>query len=47
MPNICNYEPLGTISKREIDRRFSEIHRYLCYVGAALTSLTTTTTTTA
>lgn len=45
--NICNYEPLTTVSKKEIDKRFAEIHKYLCYVGATLSSLTTTTTTTA
>jgi len=44
--NICQYEPLGTISRQEIDRRFREIHRFLCYVGAILPGLTTSTTTT-
>lgn len=44
--NICQYYPLTTISKTEIDRRFMEIHRYLCYIGAVLPGLIPTTTTT-
>lgn len=46
MSNICQYEPLTTISKKEIDRRFREIHRFLCYVGAVLPPLVPTTTST-
>lgn len=44
--NICQYQPLATMSRQEIDRRFERIHRFLCYVGAVLPGLTTSSTTT-
>lgn len=31
--NICNYTPLQTISRTEIDRRFQAVHKALCYLS--------------
>lgn len=33
--NICNYNPLTTISKVAIDDKFRTVHRYLCYLGSS------------
>jgi hypothetical protein len=34
MPNICNYSPMTTLSLREINHKFSTVHRNLCYALA-------------
>lgn len=33
--NICNYSPISTISRREIDSRFKIVHQYLCYLAGS------------
>lgn len=35
--NICQYSPLSTISRKEIDARFETVHRNLCYVNNTFT----------
>lgn len=32
--NICNYNPIVSLSLKEINGKFSSIHRYLCYLGS-------------
>ena len=34
--NICNYDPIGSLSVRAIDNKFKTIHRSLCYIQSVI-----------